>query len=165
MVIGLFRRDRPDAPFHLSAYVLIGPRVVFAMAKAGQFPAVAARLTRGRGRQRWPPRSRSASHWSCSGRARYESIIVYAGVGLSIFSMLAMSSIYALRWRRPDLPSPFRTPGYPVTPAVYLVIDRDSDVGDVHERPRVSAYALLRVFVAGDSVLLPLANGTMTRVA
>ncbi len=30
----------------LSVYVLIGPRVVFAMAKAGQFPAVAGRLTR-----------------------------------------------------------------------------------------------------------------------
>ena len=29
----------------LSVYVLIGPRVVFAMAQAGQFPAVAARLT------------------------------------------------------------------------------------------------------------------------
>ena len=30
----------------LSVYVLIGPRVVFAMAKAGQFPAMAARLTK-----------------------------------------------------------------------------------------------------------------------
>ena len=36
--------------------------------------------------------------------------------------MLAMSSIYVLRWRRPDLPRPFRTPGYPVTPAVYLFL-------------------------------------------
>ena len=30
----------------LSAYLLIGPRVIFAMAEAGQFPAMAARLTR-----------------------------------------------------------------------------------------------------------------------
>ena len=30
----------------LSAYVLIGPRVVYAMARAGQFPSIAARLTR-----------------------------------------------------------------------------------------------------------------------
>ena len=33
----------------LSAYVLIGPRVVYAMAKAGQFPSIAARLSRGCG--------------------------------------------------------------------------------------------------------------------
>src|SRR5262249_210274 len=30
----------------MSAYLLIGPRVVFAMAQAGQFPKVASRLTR-----------------------------------------------------------------------------------------------------------------------
>ncbi len=102
----------------LSAYVLIGPRVVFAMAQAGQFPAVAARLT---ARARTPAVATALQIgvalvllWTGS----FESIIVYAGVGLSIFSMLAMSSIYVLRWRRPDLPRPFRTPGYPVTPAV-----------------------------------------------
>ncbi len=39
-----------------------------------------------------------------------ESIIVYAGVGLSIFSMLAMSSIYVLRWRRPILLGRFGHP-------------------------------------------------------
>ena len=54
--------------------------------------------------------------WSGS----FESIVVYASVGLSIFSMLAMSSIFVLRWKLPDLPRPFRTPGYPLTPAVYL---------------------------------------------
>ena len=32
----------------------------------------------------------------------FENLIIYAGVGLSIFSMLAMSSIYVLRWKRPD---------------------------------------------------------------
>ena len=60
-----------------------------------------------------------------------ESIIVYAGVGLSIFSMLAMSSIYVLRWRRPDLPRPFRTPGYPVTPAIYLFLTALLTAGDL----------------------------------
>ena len=60
-----------------------------------------------------------------------ESIIVYAGVGLSIFSMLAMSSIYILRWKRPDLPRPFRTPGYPVTPAVYLAMTALLTGGDI----------------------------------
>ena len=33
----------------LSAYLLLGPRVIYAMARAGQFPAVAARLTQGAG--------------------------------------------------------------------------------------------------------------------
>ena len=33
----------------LSAYLLLGPRVIYAMARAGQFPAIASRLTAGAG--------------------------------------------------------------------------------------------------------------------
>ena len=47
---------------------------------------------------------------------------MYASVGLSLFSLLSMSAIFVLRKKRPDLDRPFRTPGYPVTPAVYLVL-------------------------------------------
>ncbi len=66
----------------------------------------------------------------------FESLIVYAGVGLSIFSMLAISSIYMLRWKRPDLPRPFRTPGYPVTPAIYLFLTALLTLATFYERPR-----------------------------
>ena len=53
--------------------------------------------------------------------ASFERILIYSGVGLAIFSMLTVSAVYVLRRRRPDLPRPFRTPGYPLVPAVYLV--------------------------------------------
>ncbi len=54
----------------LSAYVLIGPRVVYAMAKAGQFPAVAA-VDRASGDSRRGDRhSRLALPLSFSGRVR-----------------------------------------------------------------------------------------------
>jgi len=75
----------------------------------------------------------------------FESLIVYAGVGLSIFSMLAISSIYVLRWKRPDLPRPFRTPGYPVTPAIYLFLTALLTLAIFYERPKVSSYALLSI--------------------
>ena len=52
----------------------------------------------------------------------FENIVIYAGVGLALFSMLTVSSIYVLRWTRPDLPRPFRTPGYPVVPAIFLAV-------------------------------------------
>ena len=74
-----------------------------------------------------------------------ESLILYAGVGLSIFSMLSMSSIYILRRSRPDLPRPFRTPGYPITPAVYLVLTGLMTLAAFSQRPKVSAYALASI--------------------
>jgi APA family basic amino acid/polyamine antiporter len=106
------------------------------MAQAGQFPAFAARLTR----KAATPAVATALQvgvallllWTGS----FESLIVYAGVGLAIFSMLAISSIYILRWKRPDLPRPFRTPGYPVTPAIYLFLTVLLTLAIFYERPQ-----------------------------
>jgi APA family basic amino acid/polyamine antiporter len=129
----------------LSAYVLIGPRVVFAMAQAGQFPAVAARLTRRQGTPAVATALQLGVALVLLWTGTQESIIVYAGVGLSVFSMLAMSSIYVLRRRRPDMPRPFRTPGYPLTPAVYLFLTMLLTVSTFLDRPLVSTYALLSI--------------------
>jgi basic amino acid/polyamine antiporter, APA family len=129
----------------LSAYLLIGPRVLFAMAQAGQFPSVAARLT---------PKANTPAVATVFqivlalvllwvGTLR--SIIEYAGIGLSIFSMLAMSSIYLLRRNRPDMPRPFRTPGYPVTPAVYLGLTALVTIAAFWQNPVVSSYAVMSI--------------------
>ena len=40
--------------------------------------------------------------------------------GASIFYMLAIASVFVLRVRRPDLPRPYRTLGYPLTPLLYV---------------------------------------------
>ncbi|MHC5543575.1 APC family permease, partial [Singulisphaera rosea] len=129
----------------LSAYVLTGPRVIYAMAKAGQFPTFAGRLTR----RAETPAIATALQVSCSlvllWTGSFESLLVYASVGLAIFSMLAISAIYVLRWRRPDLPRPFRTPGYPVTPAVYLIVTSILTGAAFTQRPEVSGYSLISI--------------------
>ncbi|MDR3634977.1 MAG: amino acid permease [Isosphaeraceae bacterium] len=106
----------------LSAYVLTGPRVIYAMAHAGQFPAIAGHLTRRAGTPGVATLLQIAVALALLWTGSFDSIVVYASVGLSLFSILSMSSIYVLRWKQPNLPRPFRTPGYPATPAVYLVL-------------------------------------------
>jgi APA family basic amino acid/polyamine antiporter len=115
------------------------------MAQAGQFPALAARLTRRAGTPAVATALQVGVALVLLWTGTQESIIVYAGVGLSIFSMLAMSSIYVLRWRQPELHRPFRTPGYPLTPAVYLILTALLVVATFLDRPRVSCYALLSI--------------------
>jgi len=129
----------------LSAYVLTGPRVAYAMAKAGHFPAIAGRLT---ARARTPAVATLLQVawalvllWTGS----FESIVIYAGVGLALFSMLAVSSIYVLRITRPDLPRPFRTPGYPIVPAIFLTATTALSIAAFYERPWVSLYSLLSI--------------------
>jgi APA family basic amino acid/polyamine antiporter len=129
----------------MSAYLLLGPRVLFAMAQAGQFPRVAARLTRHAGTPAVATMLQVGVALVLLWTGTAQSIIIYASVGLSIFSMLAMSSIYVLRWKRPDLPRPFRTPGYPVTPAVYLVTTAVLAAAVFVKQPKISMYALLSI--------------------
>mgnify|MGYP001088080542 CR=1 FL=1 len=106
----------------LSVYLLLGPRVIYAMAKAGQFPAAAGRLIPGVETPGVATLCQVAVTLVLLWSASLAGILVYASVGLSLFSLLAMSSIFVLRAKRPDLPRPFRTPGYPATPALYLVL-------------------------------------------
>jgi len=131
----------------LSAYILTGPRVICAMADAGQFPAIAGRLT---ARQRIPAVATVLQAgwallllWSGS----FESVVLYASVGLAIFSMLSISSVFVLRWRHPDWPRPFRTPGYPVVPAVFLLATAALTVAAFYERPRESGLSLASILL------------------
>ena len=129
----------------LSAYVLTGPRVLYAMARAGQFPAIAGRLTV---RSKTPAIATILQvGWALVVLwvGTLGDILIYAGVGLALFSMLAVSSIYVLRVTRPDLPRPFRTPGYPVVPAVFLLATSLLTLAAFSQQPRESTYALLSI--------------------
>ena len=54
--------------------------------------------------------------------ASFESILVFAGFTLALNSFVTVLSVFVLRWRRPELPRPYRTFGYPVTPLLYLAL-------------------------------------------
>lgn len=126
----------------LSAYLLAGPRVIYAMAVAGQFPAVAGRLTAKAGTPAVATVLQTACALGLVWVGSPDKLLKYAGVGLAIFSMLAVAAVYVLRWTQPGLSRPFRTPGYPVTPAVYLVVTGALTAAAFQSEPRVSTYAL-----------------------
>ena len=50
----------------------------------------------------------------------YDLLYTYVIFGANLFYMLAISSVFVLRIRRPELPRPYRTVGYPVTPLLYV---------------------------------------------
>jgi APA family basic amino acid/polyamine antiporter len=52
----------------------------------------------------------------------FQDLYKYASVGLSLFALLFIGAVYVLRWRRPDMERPFRVPGYPVVPAIFMVV-------------------------------------------
>ena len=54
--------------------------------------------------------------------AGFESVLVFAGFTLALNSFVTVLSMFVLRWRQPELPRPYRTFGYPVTPLLYLLL-------------------------------------------
>jgi len=52
----------------------------------------------------------------------FESILVFSGFTLGVNTLFTVAGIFILRWRRPDLPRPYRTWMYPLPPLIYLVV-------------------------------------------
>ncbi len=129
----------------VSAYLLTGPRVTFAMARAGQFPAFAGRLDPRTGGPRVATILQGGWALVLLWSGSFDAIVLYTGIGLSLNSLLSVAAVYVLRWRQPNLPRPFRVPGYPWVPAVYLVATAALSLAVFDEEPRIAAYSVLSI--------------------
>jgi basic amino acid/polyamine antiporter, APA family len=113
----------------LQATVQVGPRIYQAMAEDGLFLPSLARLH---------PRTRVPIHAlvlqgiiSCAliglgtvaGQKKpvFELLLTFTTFALVLFSIVTVAAVVVLRWRSPELARPFRTPGYPFTPLLYIV--------------------------------------------
>ena len=129
----------------LSAYLLTGPRVTFAMARAGQFPPIAGRISPRTGTPLVATMLQAGWALVVLWTGSFDQIVLYTGVGLSMASMLSVGAVYVLRVRRPDLPRPFLVPGYPWVPAVYLVANVALLVAVFSEQPGIAACSVLSI--------------------
>jgi APA family basic amino acid/polyamine antiporter len=51
----------------------------------------------------------------------YSSLLEYVISAALIFYVLTVAAVFRLRWKRPDMPRPYRTWGYPIIPAAYIL--------------------------------------------
>ncbi len=72
----------------------------------------------------------------------FEQVMVYATFLLIGMSSLTVAGVYVLRWRRPEMDRPYKTWGYPVTPAIFLLVNTFIMVYVVLERPLESLVGL-----------------------
>ncbi|MDW8130567.1 MAG: amino acid permease [Bryobacterales bacterium] len=104
----------------LNGSLLSGARVPYAMARGGLFFACFARIH---------PRYGTPSV-SILGLALWGSVLVFTGRYEDLFRYVIFASwilygmtaaaVIVLRRRRPELPRPYRTPGYPLLPALFV---------------------------------------------
>jgi len=52
----------------------------------------------------------------------FEQVLIYASFMLTLFTSLTVFGVFILRAKKPKLARPYKTWGYPVTPAIYVIL-------------------------------------------
>ena len=105
----------------LNGIILAGARVYYAMAKDHLFFKPAARLN-GNG----VPANALVFQcvWACllALSGSYGDLLDYVMFAVILFYILTIAGIFILRRTRPEMPRPYKALGYPVVPALYVLL-------------------------------------------
>jgi basic amino acid/polyamine antiporter, APA family len=85
----------------------------------------------------------------------FEAILYYTSAVFWLFFFLTGLALFVLRVREPDVPRPFKVPGYPVVPALFCLWCLYLTFGAISERPRDSLIGLLILLLGAPLFFLP----------
>jgi APA family basic amino acid/polyamine antiporter len=127
--------------------ILSGARVYYAMAKDGLFFRKVAKLHPS---YKTPAVSLMVQMvWTCvlciSGS--YGQLLDYITFAILVFYILTIAGLFVLRRTRPDAERPYRAVGYPVLPAIYIVMALFIDVVLLRYKPQYTWPGLIVVLI------------------
>ena len=149
------RVDDPTPPTHLSTITRPAnpnppraPRVFYALARDG---VLIPGLNRVPSRFRTPHLSILAiGAWSVvlvMFFGTFERLFTYVVFGQWLFFGLTAAAVFILRAKKPDLPRPYKTFGYPVIPAVFILSALFISLNSLVRRPQDALLGLLIIFL------------------
>ena len=118
-----------------AACTLSGSRVYLAMAQDGVFFRCMAVI-----HARWRTPAFSligqgiwAAVLTMSGR--YDQLYTYVIFGMVLSYTLTVIGLFVLRWKKPDVPRPYRCTGYPWLPGIYILVGAAWTLNTIIQRP------------------------------
>ena len=78
---------------------------------------------------------------------RYDQLYTYVIYGMVLSYTLTVIGMFVLRWRRPEIPRPYRCTGYPWIPAIYVLIGTAWTLNTIFTRPKEALAGTLIVLV------------------
>lgn len=104
----------------ISSMIIAGPRVIHSIAKSFSF----IRVINTTNKHGIPV----AAIWMQTLIAcfilcffSFDTIVKYTSFVLALFSTITVAGVIVYRFKNPDLPRPYKTFGYPVTPVIYII--------------------------------------------
>ena len=66
---------------------------------------------------------------------RYDQLYTYVIFGMVLSYTLTVIGLFVLRWKKPDIPRPYRCTGYPWLPAIYVLVGVAWTLNTIITRP------------------------------
>lgn len=66
---------------------------------------------------------------------RYDQLYTYVIYGMVLSYTLTVIGLFVLRWKRPDIPRPYRCAGYPWLPGIYVLVGTAWTLNTIFTRP------------------------------
>lgn len=130
----------------VSSMIAAGPRVYYAMARDGLAHSIFGRLHSRTGAPVIALVLQAVVAMILALTGQFDALVTYAGSALSLFAALAVASLYVVRrGETAESKNIFRAPGYPVTPAIYLILTVVAFIQGLRERPGPTGAALLTI--------------------
>jgi len=126
---------------------LSGARVCLAMAQDGVF---FKRMAEIHPKWRTPALSLIGQGvWACllTVSGRYDQLYTYVIYGMVLSYTLTVIGLFVLRWKRPDVPRPYRCTGYPWLPAIYILLGAWWTINTIVERPKEALAGTIIVLI------------------
>ena len=78
---------------------------------------------------------------------RYDQLYTYVIFGMVLSYTLTVIGLFVLRWKRPDVPRPYRCTGYPWLPAIYVLVGAAWTLNTIIQRPTEAFWGATIVLV------------------
>src|SRR5713101_3184300 len=78
---------------------------------------------------------------------RYDQLYTYVIFGMVLSYTMTVIGLFILRWKRPDIPRPYRCMGYPWLPAIYVLIGTAWTLNTIITRPKEALAGTIIVLI------------------
>jgi len=78
---------------------------------------------------------------------RYDQLYTYVIYGMVLSYTLTVIGLFILRWKRPEIPRPYRCAGYPWAPAIYVLIGTAWTLNTIITRPAEAFWGTALVLI------------------